>query len=163
MTHLRLIINKNHSVHKHPLQLIDFIKRWSLCYDLSCVVKHLLCSTQADSKLHDLQLAEWHLFKKVIAEQGNLPKATSVEPIFDDAAFTGGACRRGSSPLIAEAAGKEWGLSHTLSKTLFYITAFQNESPRFQYIRVFLLKQAHINLGHEVNKLDPFSSLTPDQ
>ena len=162
MTHLRLIINKNHDVQKHPLQLIDFIKRWSLCYDLSCVVKHLLCSTQADSKLHDLQLAEWHLCKKVIAEQQQLPKGTSSEPAFKDATFTGSFCRD-HSPMIAEAAGKEWGLPRTLSKALFYITAFQNESPRFQYIRVFLLKQAHINLSHEVNKLDPFSSLTPDQ
>lgn len=153
MTRLRLILNKSHYVQKHIIQPIDFIRRWSLCHDLACVVKYIARSAQVDSQQSTLEMAEWHLLKKIIEEQENLNKKVSRGISLYDPSLVQD-MRDSPIPMMAKTVAKEWGLSFQLREVLFYITAFQNLYHRFPYMRTVLLKQALKNLRQEINAHD---------
>lgn len=150
MTHLRLILNKTHYVQKQSIQPADFIKRWSLCHDLACVVKYIARATHDDFKPSTIQMAEWHLLKKIIEEQDILSKKSAANSNTYDPPLIQ-SMRTSPFPMMARAIAKEWGLSLHLREVLFYITVFQNLYHRFPYMRTVLLKQALRHLRQEIN------------
>lgn len=161
MKHLRLILNKSHFVRKQSIQPSEFIKRWSLCHDLSCVVKYIARAAHSGSAQSDLEKAEWHLLKKIIDEQEILNKKLSTGSSLYDPSLVQD-MRNSPFPMMARAIAKEWGLTFHLREALFYITTFQNLYHRFPYMRTVLLKQALKNLRQEINAHDSTVNTTTD-
>lgn len=162
MKHLRLILNKSHFVQKQSIQPSDFIKRWSLCHDLSCVVKYIARAAHSGSTQSDLEKAEWHLLKKIIDEQEILNKKLSTGSSLYDPSLVQD-MRNSPFPMMARAISKEWGLAFHLREALFYITTFQNLYYRFPYMRTVLLKQALKNLRQEINIQDNLTNSITDE
>jgi hypothetical protein len=161
MKHLRLILNKSHYNQKRSIQPTEFIRRWSFCHDLACVVKYIARFAQSDSKLSELEIAEWHLLKKIIEEQENLNKKTSTGSSLYDPSLVQD-MRHSPFRMMSREIAKEWSLTFHLKEVLFYITTFQNLYHHFPYMRTVLLKQALKNLRQEINAHDQSVNLTTD-
>lgn len=155
MNHLRVILNPKHRVQSQPIQPIDFIKRWSLCHDLSQVIIYLEraarvhCDDQ-EASLHALKVAQGYLFNKHISEYINLSLGRNHDSIlYDSPLFQN--MRTSPFPMMAEAIAKEWGLPKNLKEVIFYITVYKNFYPLFPYMRPVFLKQALKHLQREIS------------
>lgn len=158
MTHLRLILNNTQCAQKHFIQPVEFIRRWSLCYDLSCVVKYITHAAQTNSALSDLQLAEWHILKKLLEEYGKV----SAKP---NASYTHvrhspfiQRMRKNTFPMMPDIIAQEWRLSLHLRETLFCITAFEYVYHLLPNLRFALLEQALKSLKDEMHARNPLST-----
>ena len=153
MNHLRVISNPVHPSQSRPIQPMDFSEKWSLCYDLASVVEYAVRAAHADSIVNvfqDLKMAEWHLLKKIIEEQGRLSKNPFFDPLIYNSPLVQN-MRTSPFPMMAEAIAREWGLPLDLKEVIFYITTFQNLYYRFPYMRAVLLKQAFKHLKREID------------
>lgn len=158
MTHLRLMLNNTQCAQKHSIQPVDFIRRWSLCYDLSCVVKYIARAAQTSSALSELQMAEWHILKRLLEEyEKNSTKPNASYNHVHHSPFIQ-RMRKNTFPMMPDVIAQEWGLPLHLRETLFCITAFEYVYHLLPTLRFVLLEQALKSLKEEMHARNPLST-----
>lgn len=129
---------RSYTAQRQTIQAIEFIKDWSLCPHLACVVQCLAKTARKDSalereQLYHLKMAEGHLIRKITAN--DVPTNYMI--------------RISSSPMMPQTLSHKWDLSTHLQEVLFYVTAFQRLFNQFPRTRKILLQQALKHLREE--------------